>query len=253
MISHERTRLHRAAAVCVLLALVLLAPAARAKAQSYGLGDQVLTLGAVAFRPRDSLAQYATPNGVFYLYGQGEFAAPLTLPDGAEIFQLCLYASVEDANHPISAVIIVQKLVPGGQTPFVEEIQDSWVADTIPIGYGTVCTAPFSYVVHDLEDVDSDGSPDPIAHLVGAYVSGSSALGGVRIFWRRQISPPPDTPTFNDVPADDPAFAYVEALVASGITGGCGTNPPRYCPDAPLTRRQMAVFLSKALGLHWPN
>ena len=26
-----------------------------------------------------------------------------------------------------------------------------------------------------------------------------------------------------------------------------------YCPDAPLTRGQMAVFLSKALGLHWPE
>ena len=32
---------------------------------------------------------------------------------------------------------------------------------------------------------------------------------------------------------------------------GCGSG--NFCPDSPLTRRQMAVFLSKALGLHWPN
>jgi hypothetical protein len=37
--------------------------------------------------------------------------------------------------------------------------------------------------------------------------------------------------------------------VASGITAGCGGG--NYCPDAPLTRGQMAVFLSKGLGLHF--
>jgi hypothetical protein len=40
-------------------------------------------------------------------------------------------------------------------------------------------------------------------------------------------------------------------LAASGITAGCSTAPPLYCPDDPLTRGQMAVFLSKALGLHF--
>jgi hypothetical protein len=36
-------------------------------------------------------------------------------------------------------------------------------------------------------------------------------------------------------------------LAASGITGGCGGG--NFCPDNPVTRRQMAIFLSKALGL----
>jgi hypothetical protein len=39
---------------------------------------------------------------------------------------------------------------------------------------------------------------------------------------------------------------FVEALFAAGISVG-----GNYCPDAPLTRGQMAVFLSGALGLHW--
>jgi hypothetical protein len=64
------------------------------------------------------------------------------------------------------------------------------------------------------------------------------------------VSPPPQTATFNDVPTDHPFFQYVEALNASGVTGGCGNN--NYCPDSPVTRGQMAVFFSKALGLHWP-
>jgi hypothetical protein len=75
----------------------------------------------------------------------------------------------------------------------------------------------------------------------------------VRVFYRLQVSPPPAIATFNDVPPVDGAFAFIEALAASGITAGCSAAPPMYCPDAPLTRRQMAVFLAKALGLHWPN
>jgi S-layer family protein len=40
-------------------------------------------------------------------------------------------------------------------------------------------------------------------------------------------------------------------LASAGITGGCG--PGSYCPDAAVTRGQMAVFLATALGLHFPN
>ena len=76
-------------------------------------------------------------------------------------------------------------------------------------------------------------------------------FGYVEIWWRLTVSDPPPAPTFADVPVGDGAFPFIEALAASGITSGCGSG--NYCPDAPLTRRQMAVFLSKALGLHWPN
>ena len=75
-------------------------------------------------------------------------------------------------------------------------------------------------------------------------------FGWVEIWWRRQVSPAPANPTFADVPPTDFGYQYIEALAASGITGGCGGN--NYCPDLPLTRRQMAIFLAKALGLHWP-
>ena len=55
--------------------------------------------------------------------------------------------------------------------------------------------------------------------------------------------------TFNDVPTGHPFFQYIEALSASGVTGGCNAAPPLYCPDNFVTRGQMAVFLAKALGL----
>jgi hypothetical protein len=80
---------------------------------------------------------------------------------------------------------------------------------------------------------------------------GSDSFNGFQISFHRIVSPAPASATFNDVPTGHPFFQFIEALAASGITGGCGNG--NYCPDAPLTRGQMAVFLSKALGLHWPN
>jgi len=88
-----------------------------------------------------------------------------------------------------------------------------------------------------------------ILHVQLADVPTLQAFGWVEVWWRRVVSPPPPIATFADVPMDHPLFQYIEALAASGITGGCGNG--NYCPNAPLTRGQMAVFLSKALGLHW--
>jgi S-layer homology domain len=76
-------------------------------------------------------------------------------------------------------------------------------------------------------------------------------FGGVEVWWHRTVSPAPAVATFGDVPSSDPFFQFIEALAAAGITGGCGGG--NFCPDAPLTRGQMAVFLSKALGLHFPD
>jgi hypothetical protein len=82
------------------------------------------------------------------------------------------------------------------------------------------------------------------------YAPGVDAcFGYVEVWWRRAVPDPPAIPTFADVPASHPFFQFIEALGDSGITGGCGGN--HFCPDAPLTRGQMAVFLAKALGLHW--
>lgn len=80
---------------------------------------------------------------------------------------------------------------------------------------------------------------------------GVERLRSVRVYLRRQVSPSPGTATFEDVPTDHLFFQHIEALAASGITAGCGGED--FCPDDPLTRGQMAVFLAKALGLHWPD
>ena len=56
--------------------------------------------------------------------------------------------------------------------------------------------------------------------------------------------PPPCTGVFPDVPCSSNFAPWIEALAATGITGGCGSG--NYCPLSNVTRQQMAVFLLKS-------
>ncbi len=57
-----------------------------------------------------------------------------------------------------------------------------------------------------------------------------------------------DRSAFRDVPTDHNAHQAIQALKAAQITTGCGTDPPLYCPTQPVTRGQMAAFLSRAIN-----
>ena len=125
---------------------------------------------------------------------------------------------------------------PGGNVTFVSTLAGCGWDSTESIGYaynGNI------------------GHPLYLLLLWSGATDGTSKFNGVAIGYHRVVSPAPGSPTFGDVPLSDPGFQYIEALVSSGITAGCGGG--NYCPDNPLTRRQMAVFLAKAFGLHWPN
>jgi len=52
---------------------------------------------------------------------------------------------------------------------------------------------------------------------------------------------------FADVDQGHWAVHWIEQLAAEGITAGCGGG--NYCPDAVVTRDQMAVFLVRTFGL----
>jgi hypothetical protein len=231
-----------------LLVMVVIAGSASTGvlAQSFGIGDQVLAIGSSAFHPLQSTEASNIATGDLYYYSHGLSITPLNLPNGAEVVQLCVNANVPENGASVTLQLYTQ-ILSGGSAP----VADSLVQET-SIGYGTQCTAPFSYTIREFADPNGGGNPEPLAHVLVATLIGTApGLGGARVFWRRQVSPAPAVPSFNDVPATDPAFQFVEALVASGVTAGCGGE--NFCPDAPLNRRQMAVFLSKALGLHWPN
>jgi hypothetical protein len=69
------------------------------------------------------------------------------------------------------------------------------------------------------------------------------------VYYKLQVSPAPAVASFTDVPTSHWAFQYIEALKASGITGGCAVG--MYCPNNNVTRAEMAVFLASALGLQY--
>lgn len=189
------------------------------------------------------------------------------------------------ANHyytnpgsPTPQTFWAQIDVPSGA--FIEtvmcEVDDPSVANNVQIRYrvsihNTSTNAPGPDVVLDATSTGATGFQQPSIlvsvqsqaafvrytngtshnlYYVGADIASDTRLRGCRVRWNRMVSPAPGTATFADVPVGSPLHQFVEALFAAGISGGCGGG--NYCPDQPVTRGQMAVFLSAALGLHWP-
>jgi hypothetical protein len=61
------------------------------------------------------------------------------------------------------------------------------------------------------------------------------------------VPPPCAAPPFGDVPASSPFCPWIQELSRRGIVAGCGGGD--YCPGVPVTREQMAVFLTATFGL----
>ncbi|HTS25108.1 MAG TPA: S-layer homology domain-containing protein [Bryobacteraceae bacterium] len=74
---------------------------------------------------------------------------------------------------------------------------------------------------------------------------GQMAVFIVRALSRGGSFPYSNTPYFVDVPASHPFFQYIQRMKDLGITAGCGGA--NYCPDSPVTRGQMAVFLVRGV------
>jgi len=51
---------------------------------------------------------------------------------------------------------------------------------------------------------------------------------------------------FGDVPSNYWAADFIETLADTGVTAGCGNG--NYCPDAAVSRAQMAVFLERGMN-----
>lgn len=77
--------------------------------------------------------------------------------------------------------------------------------------------------------------------------SRSVTRGQMATFLTRELGLTPTSTSFRDVPSRHPHAASIGALAASGITSGCSDG--RFCPDQPVSRAQMATFLSEAMGL----
>ncbi len=57
--------------------------------------------------------------------------------------------------------------------------------------------------------------------------------------------------SFTDVPRSQLFYRRIETLVHTAITAGCGVG--KYCPNDPVNRAQMAIFIAKGIAGGGPN
>jgi hypothetical protein len=186
---------------------------------------------------------------------EGLMRARLDLPFGSEMALLCLF--VYDNTPSGKASLRFYAVEMGSETgdPYTYLIGTASTVDAATPGYTYLCVNPSpDPVIRGFFDLNNDGDDGYVwyyATFGTNVVTDLIRYGGGFAVYKRTISPAPANATFTDVPVGAFGFQHVEALVASGITAGCGGG--NFCPNAPLTRVQMAVFLAKALGLHWPQ
>ena len=208
--------------------------------RDFGSGASVSTFNVHAFQPIDSSFDFRTdlhavwPTSLGTSFGS-IFVANVQLPEGAVID----YVKLDTCNNNETPAPLVFGLTHGG------DIVD--VTTSIVNGCGETSSALMGY------QNESNAGRDFSFFItwMDGPVDGSVRFSRGEIWWHRSVSPSPLTPTFLDVPASDPGFQFIEALSASGVTAGCGGG--NFCPDSTLTRRQIAIFLAKSLGLYWPN
>jgi S-layer homology domain len=212
---------------------------------------QLLSIPAASFIPTDPDIGFDVSFFPYPGYLRPDFVvntpmwAPVTLPSGAALDYIDLYYWDDEPGFDICADLHGYKGPTLGGNPPSD------------VTIGSVCSSGAGGFGYALEPISgtidnsvwfSNGAL--YAVVIRSGVGAAQRFKGVTIWWHRQVSPPPVTATFNDVPTSHPQFQFIEALAESAITVGCGGG--NYCPDSPLTRGQMAVFLAKALGLYWP-
>jgi hypothetical protein len=241
----------RLLALVFLLASTASVLSAQTNAPSWGGSDEsLLTVHAFAFELPGSDFTYArSQGGSRYITGGSgtwEWSASVSLPTGALVTGLELMGC-DDASTGTLTVGLQRNVVTGG-------VEDG-------LGIGTSFDTGLAAAPGCDNFTHTFPIPAPVMNTNNAFrlwvqqsmsvTNGDLRFMAVRVRYKLQVSPSPGIATFSDVPTNHPFFRWVEAISAAGITGGCG--PGIYCPDDPITRGQMAVFLSVALGLHFPN
>lgn len=247
----------------VVLALGI-ATATGASAESLaGLGMQykyVSPLSFVTNTPGCGQGSYPTmyancpgvTGGVLYI-------APLELPEGAQITAMYLWYYMNSTTNLFNVSISAapNQFAASGPAPDDRNLDinlafsgttvsanNQWRMATM-IPYGTV-------VFNSWDTTSSPGNTFFRSYDVYAWLPANDTnvkFSGVLMAYKRQIAPAPATASFSDIPTNHPFFNEVEQLKKSGITLGCGNG--QFCPDSPVTRGQMAAFLSRAFGLQW--
>lgn len=224
-------------------------PAAAQADGAFGLGGQDFWVGAGDFYPRSANTSLVYDQFYYWYSTGGQHEAHFQLPNGSNMSVLRCFFNDTNAGFDGNVGMWRQYFDITANAP--QNVQLANVSSAGATGY------------QDPSDTPTPGlfrsrTPAPALNQLNIYTLIANLPGGTtnvrlrgcRIFYNRQIAPAPATATFTDVPVGSQFFAEVEALAASGITQGCTATT--FCPANNLSRLQMAAFLARALGLHWP-
>ena len=208
---------------------------------TFGISSQtVVMIGSFQFQAYLPSTTIATFQGIDrYVSTSGGAIAHADLPNGALVEKIELRACDTSATDAV-VLNFYSCATPGALCSPVANLTTG--AAAMP-GCGN-----FAFTLASPLQVDNQV---PLVLTIATGTSSATTFSAVKLYYRLQVSPPPASNSFTDVPTSHWAFQYVEALKASGITQG--VTPTTFEPESNVTRAQMAVFLAKALGLHWPN
>lgn len=212
---------------------------------TYGIKDWIeLNYALIGFSPLDNGEWSHQFDGWGYRNGGTNTATchVVNIPSGAALAGYTVWLTDNSATGQIRYYLYRTNLI------------NNVSANLLGYNSGVAATPGIFRSFRDIPGADHRVLNDRAAYWICIEASQTgSALrsSGVTFWYHLAISPAPASPSFSDVPTFHPFFREIEALARSGITTGFSDGT--YRPNIAVTRQAMAAFLSRALGLHWPD
>ena len=229
----------------VAAALLLLAFAAPLPAQT-DLGCRTMVPLAAAGRPKPAFADYAPAPGSSFWCALDKVTYQTALMTACNVASFCPQGPV---TREAMAVSLLNGLFPSTvgaqQAPFPSA---AGLFGDVPADYPLACWIEKLYQAGVTSGCA--GSPGASFRFCPAEPLLRSQMAVFLVRARhfsgsQPYTPPPCTGIFDDVPCPSQFADWIERAHADGITTGCADNPLRYCPDEPVTRADMTLFLQR--------
>jgi hypothetical protein len=199
-------------------------------------------IGAPDFTPYKTPLNYDTDGAAVYSTDpNGFFHASVHIPSGG----LLTYFLLDYCDNVAGGTVIAWLRSSPHNDPGNWTLLSTLVSTT-----QVSCTSAYDDLTAKAYTVNENAN-DLFVEVETKGGNSGSSFSGVSIYYQLQVSPPPATATFADVPTNHPFYKFIEALAKAGITKGCGASPLIFCPNQTITRGEAATWLAKALGLEW--
>jgi len=148
------------------------------------------------------------------------------------------YCPTDNVTRGQMAVFVIRAL-----------LGDNFTAPTTPSFTDVPATHPFFNYIQKLKDLGITSGCTattfcPDASVTRGQMAAFVIRGKLRSLYGGDTFPFPSTAFFTDVPTAHPFFGFIQEMRDLGVTNGCTATT--YCPDANVTREQMAAFIVRA-------